>query len=246
MFDLLRVLIHFFFHLLITSLTTIRDYMYFLYHKYLGAELLNINRDAKHIVVLVHGRNSSPTQFVDIQKKLSTTIDSETTLFPIFFPSGSTSITTDCQSLYQQLLDYFGDKKSRELTIIGISKGGVTACYAATLNHPLFRVKKIITISSPLKGTQLANFSLCPVTRKELSYHSPFLIDVERRLMASRVKIYHIVPRWDHIVIPTEATSYSQTPSQRIMKYRGFSGHIGIQYDKTVIEQINQWIHDLS
>ena len=243
------VINHFVCHFLLTSPTTIRDFIYFQHNKYVVNNSLNINPSAKHIIVLVHGRYSCPVQFVDIQEKLLTTIDSQTTLFPVWMKNGSSSIRDDGQSLYNQLSDYFGRQIHRELTIIGISKGGVTACYALILNDPIFSVRKIITLSSPLKGTKLADWSFCSVTRQELSYQSQFLISLEKRLKKlleknNNVKIYHIVPQWDHIIIPVEASFYNHTPSTMILKYQGWAGHVGIQYDPVVINQINQWVHE--
>ena len=235
---------HLLFHFLLTLPTTIRDFIYFQSNKYFRNNELNINPNARHIIVLVHGRNSCPVQFVDIQEKLLTTIDSQTTLFPVWMKNGSSSIQTDGQSLYDQLSDYFGRQTHRDLTIIGISKGGVTACYASTVSDPIFSVKKIITLSSPLRGTLLAEWSFCSVTRQELSYQSDFVVDLEKEVKNKNVKIYPIVPQWDHLIIPIEASFYNHIPSTMIFKYKGWAGHIGIQYDPVVINQINRWIHE--
>jgi len=148
----------------------------------------------------------------------------------------STSINVDVETLHHELERFI----DCDITLIGMSKGGLPVVqYAKSMKFP--NIKRAITISSPLRGTRLSNFlSKNYIIRKELEYESETTMNIARQ--KTLVPIYHIVPRWDHIIIPTKSAYYDNTPESNIYHYNGNYGHTGIIYAPEVIDVICKWI----
>ena len=233
-------------HFLITFPSFLKDGSTSLFNRLLKKELPNPDINVDNIIVLIHGKNSNPRQFLNMCNYLSKYLKENNlnnfTPFGVHLPNGSESVINDAKSVYEQLYQKFGSIKKRNVYIIGVSKGGVTACYTATIQDPVFIISKVMTVSSPLKGTLVAKYASCETTQKELSYNNSFLIQLENSINEmcknKNLKIYHVVPKWDHLIIPTSSSRYSNTPNENIINYNGYANHIGIQNNVNVISQI--------
>jgi pimeloyl-ACP methyl ester carboxylesterase len=149
----------------------------------------------------------------------------------------NTSIDTDVIRLEEELKMY----PMCEIILIGLSKGGVVgARYAMTVQDE--RIKKVITISSPLRGTWITKvLSKNSVIHKELGYGSELVRNMNN-VEKFPVSIYHIVPRWDHLIIPTRSAAYSSTDPNNIYYYTGFYNHMGITHSVDVANAITKWL----
>ena len=148
--------------------------------------------------------------------------------------NASTSIEQEVEIVGSQLRPYFASVD--HIILIGVSKGGCTAVQYG-LKYPA-KIKRIITISSPLNGTKVANYHLlCDVTRKELGYNSTLAFNYQQ--LTYSPDIYSIVPTYDHIIIPASAAAY---PQSKQYIYKGFYSHVGILYAPEVLHQIIEWI----
>lgn len=172
---------------------------------------------------------------------------------------------------------YGQEKMPRFLHIVGISKGGVTAAalsrylldmeYNTSMkesnidneinvnniknndnnNMVHFKVKQLITIASPLKGTDVAFYAPCATTRKELSSNNAMVVDMATSLKkySDTLTIHHIVNKFDHLIIPNDHAMYNFTSKSNIYNHDTYTSHGVIQYDPKVMHQISQWIlHD--
>lgn len=124
---------------------------------------------------------------------------------------------------------------------MGLSKGGLTAVQYA-LTYPQ-KIEKVITVSSPLNGTQVASYHpFCQVTRNELGYESSFIQELKAKFgNNNKPAIYSIVPRWDHLIIPVESAKF---PHSEYYHYQGWYSHVGILYAPEVITIITKWLQD--
>lgn len=52
------------------------------------------------------------------------------------------------------------------------------------------------------------------------------------------INYYHVVLRWDHLIIPTISAKFSDTPSDHIFHYTGYYSHNGILYNPKVITTV--------
>jgi len=122
-----------------------------------------------------------------------------------------------------------------EIILIGLSKGGVVvARYVTTICDK--RIKKVITISSPLHGTIMTE--LLPkdsLIHRDIGYLSELVRNTAAAITQCSVPIYHIVPRWDHIIIRS-------TDSDNIYHYTGFYSHMGITHSHEIAHVIIKWL----
>lgn len=241
---LLTVLLHFF----ITSPSYIHGLFLNVFYRLFSKNLKNlkINKDVDNIIVLIHGRNSHPNQFTKIYEYIQNNINNyklhNYTIFCPHLQDGCSSIDDDAYSVYNQIHKAFNPTKTKNLIFVGISKGGLTAMKCGTLRHSNFNVKKIITISSPLQGTYITKFALCPITKRELSYNSNTTLEIEGEINKRKIATYHIVPVWDHLIIPANSCQYYFTPEERIYYHRQKTNHGTIQYKQVVCMHVVDWI----
>lgn len=186
----------------------------------------------KHDIILcLHGRGGHPSDFQYLIDKLEPETNAKFLAFHI--KNSNTLISEDVEAIKLNLKPLMDQIKS--ITILGLSKGGLTAIKFA-LDCDL--VTKIITISSPLNGTCIANnYPFCANTRKELAYNSESTQRLKEE--SKHLNIYSIVPKYDHMIIPTESSYY---PHSKIYFYNGYYSHAGILYAPQVIDKIKEWI----
>ena len=67
-------------------------------------------------------------------------------------------------------------------------------------------------------------------------------MDIDSDRKSINVPVYHIVPKWDHLIIPTTSARYDDTPESHIYYYNGSDyGHCGIAYNDEVALIICEW-----
>lgn len=105
------------------------------------------------------------------------------------------------------------------------------------------RIIKTITISAPLLGTEIAS----AFPKNSPVYHALHRPNEKLCLTASKAlhfnNLYHIVPTWDHLIIPITSAYYFTTPKENIYYYTGFwYSHSGICYNYDIANRIANWI----
>lgn len=222
-------------HLLITlpSLiyhTTINKYAY-----YFGGDPIidNENKDIREVIIFVHGRGGFRTDFHPLINNLKN--------IPFILKAinlgdtRDTSIDEDCLKLHEELEPYEG----YNIILVGLSKGGMVVA-----KYPLLykdkRIEKIITISAPLKGTHIASFAIfSPITKKELMCGSDICKEIQQN---STIPMYHVVPKYDHMIVPNNSAKLDDTPEDNIYYYDGYYAHNGILYSPDVANAIIRWV----
>lgn len=223
-------------HLLMTLPSAIYHGCINLYNYFMSDPLSNKPLRNENLIVLVPGRGGVYTQFLPLIHNIKKGKVEHKIRMVNIGNTKNTSIDTDVDRLKSEL-EIYPDCK---IILVGLSKGGVVVSrYVTTIEDN--RIKKIITISSPLRGTKIA--SLLPeksITRKELQYGSEFV----KNMMVSEfpVPMYHIVPLWDHLIIPTKSAAYPFSDSRNIHYYNGFYSHFGITHSIEVADAIIKWI----
>jgi triacylglycerol esterase/lipase EstA (alpha/beta hydrolase family) len=191
----------------------------------------SIDEEKHDVIVCIHGRGGHPSDFQHLIGKLQLYTNHKFLAFHL--NNSHTKVSEDALTLKELLDPLMNQIKS--IVLIGLSKGGLIAIKFA-LNCNL--VKKIITVSSPLNGTYIANnYPFCSNTRKELAYNSD--LTQELREQSKGLEIYSIVPKFDHMIIPTDSSYY---PHSTTYFYTGHYSHAGIIYAPEVIDQIKDWI----
>lgn len=194
--------------------------------------------EGEKVVICIHGRGGHYTDLEPLIRNLKELIPEKGYRYRMvdLGNTRNTSIDTDVAVLKRELENYIGC----EITFIGLSKGGLIAMrYITTIMDP--RIKRAITISSPLRGTKAANLlSKESITNKELGYNSEITRDIAGTNI--HIPVYHVVPSWDYLIIPTESAAYTNTNNENIYHYRGLYSHSGIVHSKDMANAISCWL----
>lgn len=209
-----------------------------LYNRFTANKLNNAVMHNQQVVVFVHGRGGHYTDF----NTLIDNLHQEPQLASYHLKmvdlgnTRYTSIDTDVARLHTELTPF----QNCSIILVGNSKGGVVVMrYATTMND--YRIKKVITIASPLQGTMLASvFPQSSIVHQELKYQSDITTNIFNTPLS--IPIYNIVSRWDHLIIPYESACYPTTPKERIYTYEGNKNHAGICCDMEIAKVITKWI----
>jgi len=209
----------------------------------------------KNVVVFVHGRNANPSQFAGVIKiladKSETFVVNGIEYYLRAANLGKTaysSLETDAKSLYDDMRAL----RDCNITLVGVSKGGLVAMnYATSYQDP--RIKKVITISSPLQGTHITKLwswtshvcipkwisSVVPqgwlTIENDMGYHNPKVLEIMSKAKNLTIPLFHVVPTYDHVIIPTSSAFYTFTPTKNILFYKGYDNHAMIPYNKEVL-----------
>lgn len=214
-------------HHFVMTLPSLLTYMY-LHNEYRSQPFFlnatEIDYTLHPVVVLIHGRGGHPNDFyplIGLLEGPKYTIQLGDTHY--------TSVQEDADKV-QELLNSCPPCR---YVLVGLSKGGNVAVQVAQQDE---RVQKVITISSPLKGTRLAPWLFwSSLLQSDFAYQDSIS-------STGNFSCYHVVPKWDHLVIPTDAAVLDDTPKENIYYYRGNICHQGILHDSSVLHVLKTWI----
>lgn len=220
------------------------------YYKYTTDKKYFSSLENKNVIIFVHGRNGAPSDFIPLinnmrKKSHVLSIDEieinekHYVLRSVYLENTNyTSIEQDAASLNKQLEIY----NQCSIILIGMSKGGVVAMKYATKNNP--QIKKVITIASPLNGTMVA--SLLPKSSSvfiNLGYMNDVVTQINIERKNTSIQVYHVVTKFDFLIIPSSSAKYDDTPESNIYYYNGFKySHAGILYNIEVAKSIIKWL----
>jgi len=199
----------------------------------------NYNYD-NDLVVFVHGRNGHPSNFNPLIENLKKLGITQSMISINLGATGNTSVITDSGTLHNLLRKFI----HRKIILVGLSKGGLVVL-DYIVSYQATNISAVITISSPLNGTLIADYLLpkTHIARIELGYQSSFVQGLQSNL-PSNIPIFHIVPTWDQMIIPT-SSAFINKPNHKVKYYTGFISHVGIPYAQDVAQFIADWIQEL-
>lgn len=229
-------------HFAVTSPSNIYHTLMDRYNRYITKKYDNSPLQNKNVIIFVHGRNGHHADMLPLINNLND-ISQKSNNEKYYLrmvnlgPTADTLIEEDVCTLKNALETYI----NCNIILVGLSKGGVTvSTYFLIMNDE--RIKGAITISSPVMGTEVANaFERNSNVNKGLGRNNTLALSMNEK--AKNKSIYHIVPTWDHLIIPSHAAYYPNTHDDNIYYYTKMSyGHSGICYDPDVAKKIEEWI----
>jgi len=195
-------------------------------------------RDHMKTVVFIHGKGGNPCHFDFIVENFIMRYKDKYNIFvPYLGNNNHSSIEDDANILLNRL--YARDISLNNLILVGLSKGGLVASYFATNFNS---VEKIITISSPMMGTKMADLHWNKNVRSALGYMNEEVVALSQT--ANMNRYYHIVPKYDHVINPIESSYYSSTSNNNIYYYEGLHSHIGVTHSSDICDKILSWIDE--
>lgn len=210
------------------------------YYSTLASQLDNSSLKNEKVIVFIHGRGGNPARFIPLMENLRSRISTEYHMRAI--DMGDTAITTidtDTARLQTELDQY----PECDIILVGASKGGLVILnYAITIDDP--RIRKLITIVTPVMGTETVALYPDNLLIQEFAPDSPIVNRIVSRLLSLKIPMYHIVDMWDHMILPVTAATYSGTPRERIYYDYWPYNHIGELYNVNTAEAVSQFIND--
>jgi triacylglycerol esterase/lipase EstA (alpha/beta hydrolase family) len=207
-----------------------------------------INPKQNNYVILIHGRGDDGGQFNSITNVIRNSTDLNYIL--IALDQKDNLIKDDIVRVRNQIITSLENilhaHSKLNVTVVGISKGGVTAA-SLIANHcdPRITYRKLITIASPLHGTTLANYGFGTNARVDLSYKNAYVLRVKSELsvLAAKtdLKTYHIVNKFDNTILPSSTSAYD-FPSSTAFVHKSLTSHIAIQDNPEVVAKVMDWI----
>jgi pimeloyl-ACP methyl ester carboxylesterase len=192
-----------------------------------------------NVVLLIHGRGGCPTDFSPLYESLSKTHNN------VFCVDLGNTVNTTVEEDTMELDRQIQNMTNCNITCIGHSKGGIICSnYLNKYNNNNNNIiTKVITISSPVKGTALASLA-CGIANTDLMYKSDHLIEIEDGLLLKEysAKIFHIVAIYDNVILPVETSYFDHVPKENVYMYKGLYNHCCLPYDKEIIDVIHAWL----
>ena len=128
-------------------------------------------------------------------------------------------------------MDEIADKTGeKEIYLIGHSMGGLVSRYYSSSPRGKGRVRGIITIASPFKGTRIAVLGIGK-NAKEMIPGSEFLNELNKKPMP---EIYALWSTLDNLVVPPEYAFMEGMPND----FLPLKGHIALLFSNAVYSRI--------
>jgi pimeloyl-ACP methyl ester carboxylesterase len=127
------------------------------------------------------------------------------------------------------IVEYIKINNLKNIVLIGHSKGAINAIYLLKEPEVAERIKKVITIAGPLKGTLLCRFS---IIAQELNPESEFIKRYTKGVDPK--KIVNIYPVIDNMVIPNENLRWDKVVNKKLNIF----GHIRLVEARETINEI--------
>lgn len=130
---------------------------------------------------------------------------------------------------------------SKDLILIGHSKGGLVAAYYATVlaNKGQANIEKVITLGSPFRGSPIAHLGIGK-DAAEMRPGSDLLKDLQERIQTStRPIFFHIGSTMDLVAPARSALLGNNSEHELCIDY---IGHTGLLFDRMVTDKVIEWI----
>lgn len=127
----------------------------------MAVDWVAIEFDAAAPFVLAHGINAQANTWDDANASgVLTTMDSSGVLYSRFSTGANDSVAANARDLKSQIGTFLDTVKSKKVNIIAHSKGGLDSQLLATISKPEFEVLSLSTLSTPHRGSVVADLQL--------------------------------------------------------------------------------------
>lgn len=164
-------------------------------------------------VLLVHGYLHNQSAWTDFKSKIVSN-DKIGSIFTINLGTPFHSIEEYSSMVEQRAKKIAELTKRNDLILVGHSMGGLVSSHFALNHQSETKVKKVITLGSPLKGTYLGYFGIGTCAR-QMIYGSEFTKKLQKQIQDSKeIQFHNIGSQYDGIILPNNSAFLD--PSQHI------------------------------
>lgn len=189
-------------------------------------------------ILLIHGYLHNHSGWVFAKYQLS-----KANLGPIY-TINLDSLTHDiphfARQVQQKALEIEEETGIHSLILIGHSMGGLVSAYYNENLAPKGKITNLVTIGSPLSGTQIASYGLGRCA-KQMQYQSRFLKTLSTQISHNdSTRYFHVLGKNDAVISPWHS-AHGPQPTNPSLVLEGY-GHISLLFSQRVCSQIVQWI----
>ena len=137
----------------------------------------------------------------------------------------------------QILEEYLHENSITKAVVVAHSKGGVIAKYFLVNSKLANRITKVVSLSSPFKGTLLGYLDI--FNSKELTPGSKLLQDLEKATTINKMFV-NLYPRVDNLVIPNKNLVLKNAQNIKI----DMVGHLRILISDKALKHVEEALND--
>lgn len=150
------------------------------------------------------------------------------------------SIRTYAKKVQEMAKKIAEETGQNDLTLIGHSMGGLVSYYYAAKLARAYSVPQVITIGSPLHGTQIAKIGL-GMCAKEMQIGSNLIQEIHEAVESCPdVRFYNIATKTDELVVPYTSSIFKSDPLSQFVV--DDVGHASLLFSQRVSDQLCRWL----
>ncbi len=195
--------------------------------------------NGKTPILLVHGYIFNQSAWLYIRhglEKADTGPVYSLNLHPPF-----TSIENITKSLSKKIAEIEEETGTDKLILIGHSMGGIVSSYYAECIAAKDSIQGVITLGSPLQGSRLTAIGIGK-NCTQMTPHSPFLQDLEKKRLASTIPYYNVASKLDNMIVPWDSALASKNIRDQYIL--DDLGHLSLLVSPKIVSKIIQWLKD--
>lgn len=196
-------------------------------------------------ILLVHGYLGSSSDWTYLHYRLKNA--GLSSIFSINLGSVNQTIDGDYAQKVKQKVEEIAQITGRnDITLIGHSMGGIVSSFYAENLAPKGTVTDVITLGSPLHGTQVAKIGLGKCA-KQMECSSKLLQELHEKIYDSEyTRYYNFASNADEIIIPNKSALLDQNKMKSKIKTHTFKdlGHAAYLLSDRVADKLINYIEN--
>lgn len=185
-------------------------------------------------ILLVHGVVHNSSAFIPLRRFMEK--QGWKNIFSINYPTRHGSLTKMVDTLERRVEEVLTITKSPQLDIVGHSLGGLISRYYMSVGNGRGKVKHLVTLGSPHKGTPLSRILATPLfggLRTDLRTDSYFTRKINETALPRQSLLTSIYSKYDIVAWPGDNCRVDGLPHASFRNIELHSvGHLGLLYSQ--------------
>ncbi|MCB1148561.1 MAG: alpha/beta fold hydrolase [Chlamydiia bacterium] len=197
-----------------------------------------VKQDSKVLNVFVHGYLHDKSGWADFERRFER--EKLGSILSISLSNSTGDIRKSAEEVNRLVQHILDSGEATEVNFIGHSMGGIVASYLNENIEHGYRVRKVVTLGSPLAGTKTAVVGISEAAR-QMQQNSAFLKELREKMKANTsTEYYCVAARRDQVVKPYKSCLlFDDSTRQYVAKDLG---HLGLLFNSAVQDWVVRMI----
>lgn len=191
-------------------------------------------------ILLVHGVVHNASAFIPLKRYMEK--EGWKNIFSLNYPTRHGSLTKMVDILEQRVEEVLAATQSPQLDIVGHSLGGLISRYYMSVGNGRGKVRHLVTLGSPHKGTPLSRMLATPFfggLRTDLRSNSYFTRQLNETALPRQSRLTSIYAKYDFVAWPGDNCRVEGLPSSSFQNIELESvGHLGLLYSEESFDSV--------